>query len=490
VNASARDRSAIIGLIAMLGAGALATAVLTKTKPAEALPMYAQRSGRTCGNCHVSPTLESEDGWDNPALAKRKCTLSCVSCHVNPTGGGLRNVSGRYYGQSTLSVFHTQDRSYSDLGHELLADDLLWTFQQAHGRPPVEGEHEGRTIPTDYDEAHAGIGAGQTGRWTATGKPIGGQGEMSFWDGRYADLNADPILQVGGDLRGAYWSGTDAVFPMQTDLHTSVQPVEHVTAMATVAGRGRSSGALATLEDPRPPVFARNAFVMVHELPMMSWLKAGIFLPGFGTYIDDHTSYTRSLFEMDVSKSEDTVQGVELGMAPNYPYGQLSLFRNIPMSADQVGGWGAAVNGGWRDLGWSLTGHAMMKERGGQGRGDLLGYGMGWGFNPWYYNQKIPLTFMGEVSLGHRTVGDHTTHFGAVYTEGWWTIQNGISLRGKWDVGVLDLERPGSMQNRYSLGLEISPLPGLTLSGFGRALTAAGGAPVSTDVLLQSHVWF
>lgn len=35
---------------------------VTTPSVAAALPMYAQRSGRTCANCHVSPTYEDPDG--------------------------------------------------------------------------------------------------------------------------------------------------------------------------------------------------------------------------------------------------------------------------------------------------------------------------------------------------------------------------------------------------------------------------------------------
>ena len=482
---------ALVGVVVTLfGVGVLA-GMLMQPRTGVALPMYAQRSGRTCGNCHVSPTLESEEGWDNPELAGRKCNLSCVSCHVNPTGGGLRNASGRYYGQSTLSVLHTQDRSYSDLGHELLANDTLWKFQQRYGRAVEGGEaHDGRTVPSDLAEHEAGIGEGQTGRWTATGKPIASEGPMSFWDGRYNDLNADPLLQIGGDLRGAYWTGSDSMFPMQTDLHAAVQPVEHITVMGTVAGRGRTTGLEETLTDPRGPVFARNAFIMVHELPYMAWAKGGLFLPSFGTYIDDHTSYTRSLFEMDVSRSDDVVQGVEVGMAPNYPYGQFSLFKNGASAADGEQGWGMALNGGFRELAWSVTGHAMLKKRGGLGRGDLYGAGVGWGLNPWAMSRKLPFTFMGELDYGERIVGGERTRFGAAYTEGWWTVQNGLSVRSKWDVGLKDLDQAGTTEHRLSLGLELSPMPGFTLSAFGRQLMAAGGIPPQRDVFVQTHIWF
>ncbi len=462
--------------------------------PAGATPMYGQRSGRTCANCHVSPTLEDPDGWDNPALAKRKCTLQCVACHVNPTGGGLRNASGRYFGQSTLSIFHRQDRSYSDLDRELVPDDIRWKVQQFLDAAPSGADAAGRTIPSDLADVEAGMGQGQTGPWTAWGKPRGGPDEMAFWDGRYDDLNADPLVQIGGDARLAYWSGTDAVFPMQIDLDAAVHPIEHLTVMGTIAARGRSTAAVDGLRRPEGPVFARNAFVMLHELPGMSWAKAGVFQPAFGTHGDDHTSPVRALFEQDVSTSDDTVVGVELGTAPNYPFAVVSVFHNdtSPLNGGPVDpGWGATAQAGWRDLAWSLSGHAMIKQRQGQGRGDLLAAGVAWGLNPAQRWKRVPLTLLGELSVGRRrfgTGGAPTRDHMAAMTEASWILRNGLLLRARHDVSWLDLSVPTDVQHRLSLGLDLSPVPGLTFTAFGRQLWAPG--MTGRDLFIQAHLWF
>jgi hypothetical protein len=454
--------------------------------PAEALPMYAQRSGRTCGNCHVSPTLEDPEGWDNPALPDRKCTLSCISCHVDPTGGGQRNSSGRYFGQSTISMFHTQDRSYSDLQRELMSDVALWEFQQKHGREPTVEEGQ-RLIPSDWEDVQAGMGDGQTGNRYVFGEPRGGVDEMAFWDGRYDDLNADPAVSFGADIRGAWWSGTSTTFPMQIDLHGAVHPIEHLTIAATAAARGRTDP-IDTFTAPDSRMFARRAFVMAHELPYMSWAKAGIFMPSFGTYIDDHTAYTREFFEMDTSHGEDSVLGVEVGMAPNYPFASVSLFKNdASLGGDPDPGWGSAVNLGWRDLGWSLTGHAMVKERGGEGRGDLATAGIGWGFNPFYYSNRIPLTYMGELTAGQRTIGTDVTQPVAMMHEVWWMVRNGVNIRGRWDYGALE---QGLWQSRYSATLDYSPFPGLSLLTTGRIQQSPDGAPAGRDLMVQAHIWF
>jgi hypothetical protein len=459
---------------------------------AEALPMYAQRSGRTCANCHVSPTLEDEKGWENPELMDRKCTMQCVSCHVNPTGGGLRNASGRYYGQSTLSIFHRQERSYSDLQRELAPNDLRWKIRQFLDEDPAKGAVEGRTVPSDWGEVLEGVGEGQTGDWTSFGNPDGQPHEMGFWDGRYDDLNADPVFQVGGDIRAAWWSGTGAAFPMQVDLHAAVHPIEHLTAMTTVAARARSTGPIDGLMAPEGPVFARNAFLMAHELPGMSWVKAGIFQPAYGTYGDDHTAFVRSWFEQDVSTSDDTVLGVEVGTAPNYPFAAVSVFRNDTSfinGGELDPGWGAAAQAGYRDLGWSVQGHAMTKRRQQQGRGDLAAVALAGGLNPAFYWEKVPLTLLGEVSVGRREEEAlEAQKFAAAMVELSWILRSGILLRGRYDTGWQDLAHLNDRQDRISGGLEISPITGFTLTAMGRVLRTPQGN--GKDVFITGHFWF
>lgn len=467
-------------------------AVVLTGKEAAALPMYAQRSGRTCGNCHISPTYEDQRGWDNPSLLERKCNMSCMACHVNPTGGGLRNTSGRYYGQSTLSMFPLQERSYSDYGREVVPQSLISAVRE-NFRWTADDE-TGRQIPSSWQEVEAGIGTGRHGGFSAWGRPLFGGGKYSFWDGRYGDLNADPLLQVGGDLRFAYFSPSATFFPMQVDLHGAIQPIEHVTLMGTIAARGRAGGIDATIAQERTPAFARNAFLMVHELPFMAYAKAGLFLPPFGTYLDDHTSYVREYFEMDVSQSEDRVLGVELGVAPNYPFASVALFRNFapPGTPEDVdAGWGASANLGWRDLGFSLAAHGLLKRRDLAARGDLDAVGVGWGINPFYWFDAVPLTYMGELTVGRhqRPVTGDTTAFFASYHELWITILNGLSVRLKYDLGDRDLGAAGELEQRVSAALDVSPYPGFTLIAQGRMLLLDGADP-SADAFVHVHLWF
>lgn len=452
--------------------------LLLFTTLAHALPQYAQRSGRSCANCHVSPTLEDEEGWENPELWDRKCTMACIACHTDPTGGGARNTSGRYYSQSTLALVHFQDRDYADHGREVFDNDFLWKVQQFARRDLPEG----RTIPSNSEEAEAGIGQPAKGPWQAVGEPAGGHQTMAYWDGRYATMNADPLFQIGGDARLAYWSGTGTFFPMQADLHASLHPVHHLTFAGTLAARGRTNG----LVQPEARFFPRRLFVMAHELPGMSWVKAGLFMPSFGTFTADHTQPTRSLFEMNVNGSQDVVAGVEVGTAPNYPFVVASVFANdtsMLTGGEADTGWGAAVNGGWRDLAWSLTGHAQVRQRQQQGRGDLYAVGVAGGLNPAEFT-PVPLTWLGEVTAGQRVVGDVVSNPVAAFSELGLRPLNGVVLFQKSDVLV-----EGGLQHRHGGGVQITPVPGWSLEGTARAVFVPG-MPVGSDVLAQTHLWF
>ncbi|RME28985.1 MAG: hypothetical protein D6798_01120 [Deltaproteobacteria bacterium] len=459
---------------------------------AHALPMYAQRSGRTCANCHESPTYEDPDGWEDPALAWRKCSLSCGACHVDPSGGGLRNAAGVYYGQSTLPALPTQERGYGDLDRELLGRERVQRWLQRVDTPArAQGD---RHIPSSWQEVQEGLGQGQVGNLAAVGRPLTGPSRMALWDGRYDDLNADPLLRVGGDLRGAWWSGNGRVFPMQADLHAGLHPVEHLSVVGTLAARGRSSGAEAVVRSSRSPVFLRRAFLMLHELPFYSWVKAGAFMPAFGTYIDDHTAFSREYVELDPARSDSVVHGVEVGASPNYPVVTVSAFRTGMFDPEHPDGdgWGAAATAGWRDLAWSLVGSGMVKRRAARGGRDLEAAALSWGFNPFALYDAVPLTYMGEVVLGRGdgpVVGTRTP-FSAWRHELWWTVANGLVARFELDLGDAELGGPSTTWRRLGLGLDLVLVPGLTLDAHARHLAAPGDDPDVADVIVQTHLWF
>lgn len=72
-------------------------------KRADATPLIAMQAAERCDTCHEMPD-SSNPKWveENYRISERKCRLSCGVCHVNPSGGMLRNESGFIFGTKAL----------------------------------------------------------------------------------------------------------------------------------------------------------------------------------------------------------------------------------------------------------------------------------------------------------------------------------------------------------------------------------------------------
>ncbi len=150
-----------------------------------------------------------------------------------------------------------------------------------------------------------------------------------------------------------------------------------------------------------------------------------------------------------------------------------------------------ALNLGWRDLAWHLTGHAMIKSRELAARGDIKAVGIAWGFNPFTLSNYLPITYMGEFTFGEmqRPGTGSGSLVMAMYHEIWVTLFNGVSLRGKYDFGTRDAEVAESSEHRLGLLLDLGIIPGMTITISSRTLFASQ-RDVGTDVMVQTHLWF
>lgn len=470
--------------------------------PALALPLYAARSGRTCDNCHSLPNT-----WLDPAaVADRKCTLSCVGCHVDPNGGGLRTVSGRYFGDVTLPMFNAADRPLADMGRHLFESMNTVAPGSQPSSQPSSQPASGPIKPADrqVDPRPPGSPPATDG-WQAMGDPAGHAPDSTAWrmgwlNGRYGNERADPLLLVGADARMALWFLGLAVFPMQADVYAALHPVDHLTFATTVGARGRRNSRTFASEpelDEQSPVAMKDLYLMVHELPYMAYARVGRFMPAFGTRIADHTAYIRRPFGLSQENPNTRVLGVEAGIAPNYPHVTASVFKPSTLDANNPvepgEGWGAALQGGWRDLGWQLGASGMIRRRPLALEGDTLDAAIHGAFNPWFYWKNIPLTWLAEVTIGRyqRPFSGKQTARIAMYHQLAWTAWNGLIFRARYDAFDPDFEVIDDHIHRPGLGLDWTIMPGLTLNldlrvGF-PAKGELGEPPF--DGLLQLHGW-
>jgi hypothetical protein len=190
---------------------------------------------------------------------------------------------------------------------------------------------------------------------------------------------------------------------MQADIQGVLHPVEHVTAVMAVGARGRSRGFSTTVDDASSP-YLRTAYVLLSEAPWQSYLKAGRFVPAYGLRLDNHTAFIRRGLHLDDAIPESRVTGVEIGLAPNYPYLNASWFRSKaegvapdpfdPFDVDDGHGW--AISSGWRAESWgaglSWLGRRRPMEEG--GNETAVGGWVSW--NPFRGRPSFPFTWQAE----------------------------------------------------------------------------------------------
>jgi hypothetical protein len=288
---------------------------------------------------------------------------------------------------------------------------------------------------------------------------------------------------------------------MQIDVQVAAQPYQHLTAYLNAGALSKVQGFEATTES-EPPFAAKEAFLMVHELPFNGYLKAGRFLPQFGVRQEDHTSFTRRDFELDQGILESRAFGVELGVNANYPYANVALFRPGPRDefyrSDNdvptfgVDGLGASLNVGYRELGWQLGASLLTRSRKLEDGGDTRSVSVQWGLNPWFYFDRLPLTYTGEYVFGtlERSFSGQQTQQFASFHELNYTPLNGINLKAKIDLADSDFAVRDDHQVRYSIAGEVIILPGVKLSLSARVVALPGAEVVyGRDLFVQLRLW-
>lgn len=441
----------------------------------KSLPIYTAREGRICDNCHANPfQTDRQQEWPNPELSKRKCNLSCSTCHVDTNGGGIRRVAGRYLNASTLPYWgNYEKRPYWDYLRNL--SGTIHRVKEALFPPPnrpkpmTEAEWEAQQkelkkkaqgLPT-HDRTHL-----VPPFWTirdpfAFGRALNATSENRVYSplfGVYGNLNADPFLLLSGDFRTVYFrtKEKEVFFPMQAEFGTSLHPVEHFTLAF-------SGGILGSPQASQIPVekrtYIRQAILMLHELPYQSYVKAGAFIPGFGLRLEDHTAYVNQFFERNTNRRNITVYGAEVGFAPNYPYFSASVFTNMGQEFQETNGIGGAFSLGWRDLLFGGGMSYLIKKRSVAFGGDFQGVSLEFYLNLgriWFTN---PIVFMGELVIAERRDSLGFRQSLAHFFEVSYLILNGLNLRANHHFYDPSFKERNTETGRYGLGFDFTPFP-------------------------------
>lgn len=437
-----------------IGLGALAAAtVVIASVPSTATPLYSIRAANRCDTCHIEPI-----GWyDPPEKKDRACTLDCQACHVNRTGGALRNSYGRYY-----------------------ADDTLPTFV-LDARPSTFGDPESHRGPNDPSVAGAySIFDGFSG-WQSGTTPV------QEVEDRTGDIDPDPAWRAGFDARFLYYrpdEGDPAFFPMQLDAHGWGRITPSINVYGTVGLQGRRAR---TVDDPNVGatfdelVTLRELAVEYDEVPYNGYVRAGRFTKPYGWRHPDHTLFIRNPLNVG---QYGQVFGVEAGVNPNYPFAQVAAFYQgiDAFPGERVpSGTGVAGTAGYRDLGYQLAGSfevLFLEDAGSQyTAGPLFGVNL------------YPWVVLGEIDyrLSQNDTGDISGLY--TYLEINYLIFQGITALSYATWSHTDLSNPDTRNLRVAGGVQWDVLPSVQLGAQYRS-NFPTGASMESEFLLWTHLWY
>jgi hypothetical protein len=197
-------------------------------------------------------------------------------------------------------------------------------------------------------------------------------------------------------------------------------------------------------------------FGLLNVLPENGYIKIGKFIPAFGTRMDDHRTFIRTVTGFSPEFGRPELTGAEVAISP----GPITVmggvfnasdagFRNEKAFLGRAEGLFKASD----DLSIGIGGSVFTRKQASGGRTTLMG-----GFGSLSYQT---VTVFGEVDLIENKIGSAKVTGLVSYVELDYILTPGLDLKVAYEFYDPDKEIKTGSTSRYAFGVEFFPLPGV-----------------------------